>query len=116
MPKIILLFFLTFAGAELLAQTPVNEQTLSMKTSETIYQINGKPVSKRTFKKLLNKLKQVDGTWNCALLKGGGVTTYQAKDKAGVLYRYEGRQQQHDDGSQTDEQSLTQVRATGIIP
>lgn len=76
-------------------------------TTSTTWQINGKKVSQRTFKKLLNKLKEVDGTWTCMETRGGGITRYQAKDKNGVVYQYEGRQEKNETGQHEDEQSLT---------
>ncbi|MBL7839777.1 MAG: hypothetical protein JNJ75_06530 [Cyclobacteriaceae bacterium] len=108
--KYLLLFLL--ATTEAFAQQPApaksNAMTLQQTTSTT-WQINGKKVSQRTFKKLLNKLKEVDGTWTCMETRRGGITRYQAKDKNGVVYQYEGRQEKNENGQHEDEQSLTLI-------
>ncbi len=106
--KYVLLFLLAITAA--FAQQPARAKSNSMtlqQTASTTWQINGKKVSQRTFKKLLNKLKEVDGTWTCMETRGGGITRYQAKDKNGVVYQYEGRQEKNENGQHEDEQSLT---------
>lgn len=85
-------------------QTTINTQQQTMNTT---WLINGKKVTQRTFKKLLAKLKEVEGTWTCMETRGGGITRYHAKDKNGVVYQYEGRQEKDENGLSEDEQSLT---------
>lgn len=102
----LLLAVITATSAQQPAPAKSNAMTLQQTTSTT-WQINGKKVSQRTFKKLLNKLKEVDGTWTCMETRGGGITRYQAKDKNGVVYQYEGRQEKNENGQHEDEQSLT---------
>jgi hypothetical protein len=80
---------------------------IKQQTTPTVWQINGKQVSQRTFKKLLAKLKEIEGTWTCMETRGGGITRYHAKDKNGVVYQYEGRQEKNETGQSEDEQSLT---------
>lgn len=107
---LIILIFLASAGTTAYAQTHNAIESNAMtpqQTTSTTWQINGKKVSQRTFKKLLNKLKEVDGTWTCMETRGGGITRYQAKDKNGVVYQYEGRQEKNETGQHEDEQSLT---------
>lgn len=96
----------TAASAQQPAPAKSNAMT-NQQTTPTTWLINGKKVTQRTFKKLLAKLKEVDGTWTCMETRGGGITRYQAKDKNGVVYQYEGRQEKHENGLSEDEQSLT---------
>lgn len=108
--KYVLLFLLAITAASAQQPAPAKSSAMTLQqTTSTTWQINGKKVSQRTFKKLLNKLKEVDGTWTCMETRGGGITRYQAKDKNGALYQYEGRQEKNENGRHEDEQSLTLI-------
>lgn len=103
---LLLLVATTAVFAQQPAPTKSNAMT-NQQTTSTIWLINGKKVTPRTFKKLLAKLKEVEGTWTCMETRGGGITRYHAKDKNGVVYQYEGRQEKDENGLSEDEQSLT---------
>lgn len=75
--------------------------------------INGNKVSQRAFKIFLSKLEQIMETWRCVKTKGGGITSYDAKDKNGMIYHYEIRQEVIN-GLQENEQSLTVVKNSDL--
>lgn len=108
--RLIILILFASVSTTGYAQTHTSKESNAMtnqQTTPTTWQINGKKVTQRTFKKLLAKLKEVDGTWTCMETRGGGITRYHAKDKNGVVYQYEGRQEKHENGLSEDKQSLT---------
>lgn len=109
----ILILSLTTVGSRLPAQTMPTKKTEKADTRENntkmISYINGKKVSQRAFKIFLSKLEQITETWQCIKTKGGGITSYDAKDKNGTIYHYEIRQEFRD-GLPENEQSLTLVK------
>lgn len=86
--------------------------TQEKNTKMTCY-INGNKVSQRAFKTFLSKLEQIMETWQCVKIKGGGITSYDAKDKNGMIYHYEIRQEEIN-GLQENEQSLTVVKNSDV--
>jgi hypothetical protein len=115
--KAILILCITMVWASVPAQTMPTKKTEKADTLEnqskmTCY-INGNKVSQRAFKLFLSKLEQIAETWQCVKTKGGGITSYDAKDKNGVIYHYEIRQEVID-GLPENEQSLTLVKNSDL--
>jgi len=67
------------------------EATVCKDSTEVIYLIDNKIVSKVAFDSKIKNLEEITGTWYCAETTDGGITGYDAKDSKGDVFevRYE---------------------------
>lgn len=57
--------------------------------SENGYFIDGQEVDAASFEKFKELLTPVEGTWYCADMNDGGMTSEDLRSTEGVVYRYE---------------------------